>query len=269
MEKNIFTLKDGRKLIIRKAEENDAEKFLKYFNIVGAETDFLGFGAEGPKISLEEEKEIFKNSTPKNFFLIAEADNKIVGSCSISTNEKRIRSIYFGELGIVVLKDYWGLGIGYNLMKTAIELGKKAGLRKINLDTRDDNEKAIRLYEKLGFKKEGIITRGAVIKGKFYNLLIMGLEIDNDNLDYKYKNFNLNVEIVTELIPILVSNNLLSKDKTYKRKEIGDIVKKYHKENGGKEIKVKDSYEKIGDALKKLKEKGITKYENSQWIIIK
>lgn len=173
-----FILKNGQELIIRKAEEKDAEKFLEYFNVVGSETDFLGFGPEGPRITVEEEREIFKSSTSKNFFLIAEINGEIAGSCSISTNEKRVRSLHFGELGIVVLKKFWGFGVGYNLMEEAVRYGKEAGLRKINLDTRADNEKAISLYKKLGFKEEGIITRGTVINGEFYNLLVMGLEID-------------------------------------------------------------------------------------------
>lgn len=178
MEKYEFILKNNQKLIIRKACEDDTERFLKYFNSVGGETDFLGFGAEGPRVTLEEEREIFKNSTSKNFFLIAELDKKIVGSCSVSTNEKRLRSFHFGELGIVVLKDYWNLGIGYNLISTAVMLSKKAGLKKINLDTRIDNTKAVNLYKKLGFKEEGRITRGTFINNKFYDLLVMGLEID-------------------------------------------------------------------------------------------
>ncbi len=173
-----FILKNGQELIIRKAEEKDAEKFLEYFNVVGSETDFLGFGPEGPRITVEEEREIFKSSTSKNFFLIAEINGEIAGSCSISTNEKRVRSLHFGELGIVVLKKFWGFGVGYNLMEEAVRYGKEAGLRKINLDTRADNEKAISLYKKLGFKEEGIITRGTIINGEFYNLLVMGLEID-------------------------------------------------------------------------------------------
>lgn len=173
-----FILKNGQELIIRKAEEKDAEKFLEYFNVVGSETDFLGFGPEGPRITVEQEREIFKSSTSKNFFLIAEINGEIAGSCSISTNEKRVRSLHFGELGIVVLKKFWGFGVGYNLMEEAVRYGKEAGLRKINLDTRADNEKAISLYKKLGFKEEGIITRGTIINGEFYNLLVMGLEID-------------------------------------------------------------------------------------------
>lgn len=173
-----FILKNGQELIIRKAEEKDVEKFLEYFNVVGSETDFLGFGPEGPRITVEQEREIFKSSTSKNFFLIAEINGEIAGSCSISTNEKRVRSLHFGELGIVVLKKFWGFGVGYNLMEEAVRYGKDAGLRKINLDTRADNEKAISLYKKLGFKEEGIITRGTIINGEFYNLLVMGLEID-------------------------------------------------------------------------------------------
>lgn len=81
-------------------------------------------------------------------------------------------------MGIVVLKDYWNLGIGYNLISTAVMLSKKAGLKKINLDTRIDNTKAVNLYKKLGFKEEGRITRGTFINNKFYDLLVMGLEID-------------------------------------------------------------------------------------------
>lgn len=178
MEKYSFILKDSRELVIRKAGEEDAEKFLKYFNVVGGETDFLGFGIEGPNITLEEEKSYFKNSTAKNFFLIAEIEGKIVGSCSISTNEKRVRLKHFGELGIVVLKEYWNLGVGSKLIEIALLLGKEGGLKKVNLETRSDNKKAIALYKKLGFKEEGTIKRGTLIDEKFYNLLVMGIEID-------------------------------------------------------------------------------------------
>lgn len=178
MEKIIFTSKDNKKIIIKKADENDAEIFLNFFNIVGSETDFLGFGSEGPKITLENQKEIFKNSTEKNFFLIAKINDKVIGSCSINTNEKRIRSLHLGELGIVISKEFWGLGIGEKLIIEAIKYSKKAGLKKINLDTRFDNYKAIKLYKKIGFKEEGIITRGTFIDEKFYDILIMGLELD-------------------------------------------------------------------------------------------
>lgn len=172
-----YILKNNIEMVIRKAEEKDAEKFLEYFYKVGAETDFLGFGAEGPNMTIDECINSYKNSTSKNFFLIAEIDNKICGSCSINTNEKRIRLAHFGTLGIVVLKEYWGLGIGSILIEETIKLSKEAGLKKINLETRVDNKKAINLYKKFGFKEEGIITRGTFTNGEFFDILVMGLEI--------------------------------------------------------------------------------------------
>lgn len=178
MEKYSFILKDSRELVIRKATEEDAEKVLEYLNIIEGETDFLSFGVEGLNITLEEERNYFKNLTAKNFFLIAEIEEKIVGNCSISTNEKRVRLKHFGELGIVVLKECWNLGIGNKLIETALLLGKNGGLKKVNLETRSDNKKAIVLYKKLGFKEEGTIKRGILIDEKFYDLLVMGIEID-------------------------------------------------------------------------------------------
>lgn len=172
-----YILKNNIPYIIRKANEDDAQNILEYFLRVGAETDFLGFGAEGNGLSLEEEKLILKNSTSKNFFLIAELNGNIVGSCSINTNEKRLRTIYFGELGICVLKEFWNNKIGENLIKEALLYSSNAGLKKINLDTRLDNEKATILYEKCGFKKEGIITKATFVNNQFFDLLIMGKEL--------------------------------------------------------------------------------------------
>ena len=42
-----YILKNGKKLVIRLAEEKDAEGLLVHINQAGRETDFLGFGKEG------------------------------------------------------------------------------------------------------------------------------------------------------------------------------------------------------------------------------
>lgn len=45
-------------------------------------------------------------------------------------------------------------GIGKTLLQFAIDLSKSKGARGIVLDVKVDNEKAIKLYESMGFKKE-------------------------------------------------------------------------------------------------------------------
>lgn len=175
MEKHL--LKNGKELTIRLAKAEEAQEFLNYVNQCGKETDFLSFGKEGSGLNVEEEKKYFESFTDKNFMLVALVDNKIVGSCSLRTNESRMRLKHIGVLGITILKDYWGIGIGKSLILSAIEKGKKSGLTRIELLTRVDNEKAISLYKKLGFEIEGQLKNTVYIDGKYFDNYIMGLII--------------------------------------------------------------------------------------------
>lgn len=175
MEK--YTLKDGREVIIRTAQLEEAEEFLNYLNACGKETDFLGFGKEGIDQSIEDEQKYFKNFTPKNFMLVACVDGKIVGSCSLKTNESRIRFKHIGVLGIAILKEYWSLGIGTNLISSCINRAKKAGITRVELFTRTDNAQAISLYEKLGFEIEGKVRNAALIDNEYFDNYLMGLLI--------------------------------------------------------------------------------------------
>lgn len=71
------------------------------------------------------------------------------------------------------------MGIGKELIKYMIDWAKDSNIvRKINLRVREDNETAIGLYTKLGFKKEGAISRDFYVAGKYYSSICMGLEID-------------------------------------------------------------------------------------------
>ncbi|MGO1368213.1 MAG: GNAT family N-acetyltransferase [Senegalia sp. (in: firmicutes)] len=110
--------------------------------------------------------------------IIALIDNKIVGNLTFRGGHRpRIR--HTGEFGVSVLKKHWGLGIGKELVKYLINWAEDGDIvKKINLRVREDNENAIDLYKKLGFKKEGIIARDLYLNGKYYRSIQMGLELD-------------------------------------------------------------------------------------------
>ncbi len=58
-------------------------------------------------------------------------------------------------LNVAVRKKFQGKGIGSLLLKKAIQYAIKKGLEWIGLEVRETNIKAIRLYEKFGFQKQG------------------------------------------------------------------------------------------------------------------
>lgn len=56
------------------------------------------------------------------------------------------------ELGLAVLSEYRGLGIGTALIKTLLEQGKTMGITAISLSV-DPNNPAMNLYKRIGFNE--------------------------------------------------------------------------------------------------------------------
>ena len=164
-------------LIIRPATIDDAEAIIKHVKIVGDETDFLTFSSNDFNKSIEEERQIIQdhNSTDNQLFVVAEYNGQIIGVSNMMASQKpRLRHI--GEFGISVLKSYWGHGIGSAIIKYLIDWAKKGGvITKINLIVQQDNIKAYRLYEKLGFEKEGELRRALKVNGVYYDAYYMGM----------------------------------------------------------------------------------------------
>lgn len=175
-----IALKNSQKLLIRRAKEEDAEQMAEFKRYISGESDFLSYGENEIEISAETEQHLIQsvNVSNNSALLLALCDGEIAGFV-IFHGGIRVRKQHAGEMGIAVRKKYWGLGIGNFLMKAIIGWAKDVKtIRKINLLTRADNKNAIRLYEKYGFVKEGIVSRDMYIHGIFYDAAAMGLIID-------------------------------------------------------------------------------------------
>ncbi|NBI07436.1 GNAT family N-acetyltransferase [Senegalia massiliensis] len=173
-------LKNNNKLLIRETRKEDAKKLINYIQEISVQSDFLTFGRGEFNISVEDEEKMLENilNSNNNLNIIALIDNKIVGNLTFRGGH-RPRIKHTGEFGVSVLKEYWCIGIGKELVKHLITWAEDGDIiKKINLRVREDNTKAIELYKKLGFKKEGIITRDLYLNGKYYSSIQMGLELD-------------------------------------------------------------------------------------------
>jgi RimJ/RimL family protein N-acetyltransferase len=106
-----------------------------------------------------------------------------ISLCSLCSDEivgfafVKLKNHVYGELGIGIRDDYQGIGIGSKLMDNLIKLAQREGLRKIHLSVFVNNYRAIRLYEKFGFKKTKFIKSGDTYKGKKYDCLEMWLDL--------------------------------------------------------------------------------------------
>lgn len=82
--------------------------------------------------------------------------------------------------GLAIHPDHAGKGYGQKMMQEIIDLGKQMNLVRIELSTATINEKAIRLYQKTGFEKEGILRKYTWFKNE-------NRFIDEVMMSYLYK----------------------------------------------------------------------------------
>lgn len=109
---------------------------------------------------------------------VAISEGKVVGWCDIASLHRPV-FVHSGSLGIGVLEQYRGQGIGEALMRAAIAKAQDRGLQRIELTVREHNKPAIALYEKMGFQVEGLHRNAVRIGGEYENHISMALLFDH------------------------------------------------------------------------------------------
>lgn len=170
-----FILRNNLKITLRDAQISDAESLLLYMGKVNNESKNLMREPEEFNMTLEDEKKFIENAvnSENQCFIVALDGDLIVSSSGFhGSNLKRVN--HRVSLGISVLNEYQGLGLGTIVMKELIKKAVLLNKTKLDLEVRIDNKNAIRLYENLGFIREGIIKNGFYVDNKFVDLLVMG-----------------------------------------------------------------------------------------------
>lgn len=169
-------MKNGKMLYIRKVDELDSKDIVELSIKMGGETNNLTFGSDDFYFTVQQQKMFISNVRKKEgcLYIVAICDNRIVGTLSfIASSRKRI--MHRGEMGIGILMEYWGMGIGSALMDYFFKWASNDGIiKKVELEVREDNLRAINLYLKYGFKIEGRISMGMQVDDKYYDLYAMG-----------------------------------------------------------------------------------------------
>ena len=170
-----FQLKDGRLCTIRLVAEDDAAEFCAFVPQIDAESDFLMRFPGEFMHTLEEEKAWLKERIEREdaIRVVAEIDGRIIASAGAESSKLK-REAHHATLGVSVLKAFWGQGVGRRLISGEPAYWVIRSTRKMYLAVFDDNDRAIRLYESLGFVQEGRL-RGDLLRGdgRYGDMIIM------------------------------------------------------------------------------------------------
>lgn len=169
-------LLEGKTIRLTAVEREDIEEFTKWYN----NTEFMRYYdviSAVPK-SREEVLEIIEEaqkSTDKYIFAIRTIiGNKFIGVTGFENVlwNNRNALIYIG----IGNENYRGQGIGEEALNLTMEFGfEEFNFNRIYLNVLEYNDRAISLYEKLGFLKEGIQREFIIRDGKTYDMYLYGI----------------------------------------------------------------------------------------------
>lgn len=84
-------------------------------------------------------------------FLVAEEEEKILGYCGVVMVPDE------GDItNVAVAKERQNQGIGKMLVEELVKKSREAGVTQLYLEVRKSNERAIHVYEKMGFVQNGL-----------------------------------------------------------------------------------------------------------------
>ena len=162
---------------IRPIRESDAPGFNAAVDAVCREKRYLAT-LEGPPLESSIQFVACNVKAGHPQFVAEDAEGRIVGWCDAIPGGAG--TAHIGGLGMGVLKDFRGQGIGKRLLQATIDGARRIGLEKIELSVYSSNEAAIALYRSLGFVEEGLKKRGRLVEGIYDDVLLMALHLNGE-----------------------------------------------------------------------------------------
>lgn len=153
---------------IRPIKESDSENFLRLCKSLDQETQFMMLEPGERTTTVEDQTQRIKNllSTENQMIFVAEDENRLVGFLgAYGGGYKRNRQSAYIVTGI--LQQYAGQGIGKQFFKMLDEWAATHHLHRLELTVMSHNERAVHLYQKMGFVTEGVKKDSLQVDGKY------------------------------------------------------------------------------------------------------
>ncbi|MDF2890098.1 MAG: GCN5-related N-acetyltransferase [Clostridia bacterium] len=158
---------------VRPVKVEDAVFINEMRRMDGVRENILGICSERATRS----EDFIRGLSENDHVFVAEVEEnglrKVVGMISMTVN-RNMRVRHSAGIGIMVHAGYQGKGIGTALFNQVIDLADNwLMLARLELSVFVDNDRAVKLYQALGFQIEGTKKYAAVRNGKYEDEYMM------------------------------------------------------------------------------------------------
>jgi ribosomal protein S18 acetylase RimI-like enzyme len=117
----------------------------------------------------------FSAGNPPAACLVAEVDGTVAGYVVVRPVTPLPENAHvLGIAGLAVAPAGRGWGVASALLAAAVQHARERGARKLSLRVLSTKEAALRLYERLGFCREGTLREEFLIDGRYVDDVLMG-----------------------------------------------------------------------------------------------
>jgi ribosomal protein S18 acetylase RimI-like enzyme len=161
---------NAARVTVRPITLADVEGFRACVGAVMKEREYLAYQEPFPLVKTAEF--VATNIECGNPQVVADDAGRIVGWCDVRRETIPIYA-HEGSLGMGVLADYRGRGLGERLIRSALDAARVAGFERVSLTVYARNTRATALYSKVGFVMEGTRVRGKKLDGVYDDVHMM------------------------------------------------------------------------------------------------
>lgn len=181
-----FKLQD---LTMRLATLNDIDNYYKNFNPLDSEiAKFTGSNTTFTREQIESFYTSCLDDDSRYDFLVVDKQNEVIAEAVLNDIDTDVNSANFRIA--IFNQDNINKGLGSWMIHNILTFGfEELALNRIELDVFSFNKRAIKAYEKAGFKHEGILREAVISDGQYYDDVLMAiLRSDWDNQKKKSEN---------------------------------------------------------------------------------
>ena len=149
--KRAVALKSGESCLLRSLHAGDAREALAVCKKAAEETRNLIRYADEWTMTEDEEAAFIKRQEddPNALMLGAFLSGRLIGIASFAPRGSVSRVRHRAELGVMILKSCWGKGVATAMIEALVERIQDTPFEQLELEVVAENERAIRLYERL------------------------------------------------------------------------------------------------------------------------
>jgi RimJ/RimL family protein N-acetyltransferase len=164
----------GSQIYLRAVEMSDGPTIVPWINSPAVSRTILHRRPLNLRAEEEFLERISKSENDLVLGIALKADDQLIGATAFHQIDLRNRHACFGlTIGI---PEAWGKGYGTEATRLMVDHAfETMNLNRVWLQVFEYNVRAFRIYEKIGFKKEGVLRQENYREGRYWDTFVMAI----------------------------------------------------------------------------------------------